>query len=586
MVREPARVRALPERLANQIAAGEVVERPASVLKELLENSIDAGAGRISVDIERGGTRLIRVRDDGAGIHRDDLALALNRHATSKIATLDDLVNVASLGFRGEALPSIASVSRLELSSCAAGTEGGWRLLAAPGSESSAEPVPHPPGTTVTVRDLFYNTPARRKFLRTEKTEFRHIEDVLRRAALSRFECAFSLRHNGRQNLALPVASGETERARRVARLCGSAFVDAALALDFETEGLRLVGWIGGADYTRGASDLQYFFVNGRMVRDNLLRHAVRHACDGVVEGGRHPAYVLYLHLDPAEVDVNVHPSKHEVRFRDSRSVHAFIAGSLRRAFSADAGVDPGDARPVPSTAATPELPRSARVREHAAAYDALRAGRSEAPAAADRPLGDVLQHVDRRFVIARNARGLVVVDARRACRCVAGERLGAAVAGGGVRTRPLLVPVAVAMDVGAADRLEHQAPLLERLGFDLRRVAPDSVSCRGIPAALASATPETLVAALADALTRVDTGDESPARLTALLDAVLEGCDLTAGWSWDHSVMDELLRELERLEHPSSAKTGERVWRQLDVDDIAALLSHERRVGYDVPAI
>ncbi len=350
------RIRALPERLANQIAAGEVVERPASVLKELLENSLDAGAKRISVDIEHGGARLIRVRDDGVGIHREDLALALDRHATSKIASLEDLENVASLGFRGEALPSIGSVSRLELSSCPAGGESGWKLAAEQSAaQTRLQPVPHPQGTTVTVRDLFYNTPARRKFLRTEKTEYRHLEDVLKRAALSRFDCAFSLRHNGRECYSLAVATSDAEQARRVAKLCGAAFMEQALALTFEALDLHLAGWIGGPGYSRGVSDLQYFFVNGRMVRDNLLRHAVRHAHHGVVESGRQPAYVLFLRMSPAQVDVNVHPSKHEVRFRDARSVHDFVARCLRQALSSETELtNPRSGEAVSSPGASP----------------------------------------------------------------------------------------------------------------------------------------------------------------------------------------------------------------------------------------
>jgi DNA mismatch repair protein MutL len=581
--REPVRIHALPERLANQIAAGEVVERPASVLKELLENSLDAGAERISVDIEHGGTRLIRVRDDGVGIHRDDLALALNRHATSKIATLEDLINVASFGFRGEALPSIASVSRLELSSCAAHADSGWKRVAgASAGEASIQAVSHPKGTTVSVRDLFYNTPARRKFMRTEKTEYRHIEDVLKRAALSRFDCAFSLRHNGRQSHALAAASSDAERARRVAKLCGGAFMDRALALSFEAEGLGLSGWIGGPGYTRGVSDLQYFFVNGRMVRDNLLRHAVRHAHEGVVDSGRQPAYVLYLELPPSQVDVNVHPSKHEVRFHDGRSVHEFIVRSLRRALSAETQVT-GRAPPEILPGAAPShAPGSGRIREHAAAYDALRTAARENRGGVDKPLGEVLQHVDRRYVIARNTRGLVVVDARRGCRRVAAERLTAAIAAGGIGTRPLLVPVAIEVEARKADRLENCAPVLENLGFDVRRISRDSVSCRGIPAPLANASPAALVVALADVLTSVGADDESAERHRALLDAVLERCDLTAGWSWDHADMDELLRDLERLEGASRGRAGEIVWRQLEADDIAALLASGRRRDRD----
>ena len=594
-LQQPIRIHALPEGLANQIAAGEVVERPASVLKELIENSLDAGARRITVDIEHGGARLIRVRDDGVGIHRDDLALALHRHATSKIATLDDLVNVASLGFRGEALPSIASVSRLELSSSALGGESGWKLAGAgQGREASIEPVPHPQGTTVTVRDLFYNTPARRKFMRTEKTEYRHLEDVFKRAALARFDCAFSLRHNGRESHAVAAAASDTEQARRVAKLCGAAFIERALALLFEVEGLRLGGWVGEPGYTRGVSDLQYFFINGRMVRDNLLRHAVRHAYNGIVESGRQPAYVLSLSLHPALVDVNVHPSKHEVRFRDGRSVHEFIAHSLRRALFADA--EPADLASLASLASlgdrrSPEalaIPASlsarspADVRGHGAAYGALRAGVMEEAGSLDKPLGVVLEHVERRYVIARNARGLVVVDARRGFRRVAAERLRTALAGAGISARPLLVPVAVTVDESAAERLDGQSEHLQALGFDVRRVALDSVSCRGIPAPLAGVSPKELIHTLADALLRADAGVENQGRLPAVLDAVVEHCDLTATWSWDRAAMNELLRDLERIEDASEQQSGQLIWRQLEADDIAALLVRGRSFEHE----
>jgi DNA mismatch repair protein MutL len=582
LVKPPARIRALPERLANQIAAGEVVERPASVLKELVENSLDAGALRISVDVEHGGARLIRVRDDGVGIHRDDLALALDRHATSKIATLEDLEQVASLGFRGEALPSIASVSRLELCSRAAGADTAWKIGSATSPESGAlEPAAHPQGTTVTVRDLFYNTPARRRFLRTERTEYRHLEDVLKRAALSRFDCAFALRHNGRQSYSLPGASSDAERARRVAKLCGVAFIEKAFTLFFEAEALQLSGWLGAPGYSRGVADLQYFFVNGRMVRDNLLRHAVRHAHHGIVESGRQPAYVLFLRIDPAQVDVNVHPSKHEVRFRDARSVHDFIVRSLRRALAADdatgdGALAPALTSPAPHLAAgTPSARSPGGVGEHAAAYDALRNLESESPAAAlRRPLGDALQHVGRRYVVARNDRGVVVVDARRAGRQVAAARLAIALEEGALTARPLLVPVAVSMDESSAERLEQAARWLEGLGFDLRRVSPTAVSCRGIPPPLASVAPGELVLCVAEALARGGADARSPRGLPLLLEAVLEQCDLTAGWSWERDTMNDLLRQLERLPAQPDAAEDASVWRQLGAEDMAALLA------------
>ncbi len=573
------RIRALPERLANQIAAGEVVERPASVLKELLENSLDAGAKRISVDIEHGGAQLIRVRDDGIGIHREDLALALDRHATSKIASLEDLENVVSLGFRGEALPSIGSVSRLELSSCPAGGESGWKLAAEQSAaQTRLQPVPHPQGTTVTVRDLFYNTPARRKFLRTEKTEYRHLEDVLKRAALSRFDCAFSLRHNGRECYSLAAAASDAERARRVAKLCGAAFMEQALALTFEALDLHLAGWIGGPGYSRGVSDLQYFFVNGRMVRDNLLRHGVRHAHHGVVESGRQPAYVLFLRMNPAQVDVNVHPSKHEVRFRDARSVHDFVVRCLRQALSTETELtDPRSGEVVFSPGSSPGSdpgfqPRSSAphgsLREQAAAYDRLRTG------AGKQPLGDALQHIDRRYVVARNSDGLVVVDARRACRHVAAAGLAQALANGSIVSRPLLVPVAISVDEATADLLESRAAYLDKLGFDLRRVAHACVSCRGIPAPLAAASPQDLVLCVAEALTAGAPDLDSPGEFPALLDAVLEKCDLTAAWVWDRDAMNDLLRQLERLPDASHAQGGEPIWRQLSAGDLAALFA------------
>jgi len=588
----PARIRSLSERLANQIAAGEVVERPASVLKELLENSLDAGATRIGVDIEHGGGRLIRVRDDGTGIHRDDLALALQRHATSKIASLEELENVASLGFRGEALPSIASVSRLELSSRAPGEQSGWTLTGqSVAAHEAPSPSPHPQGTTVSVRDLFYNTPARRKFLRTEKTEYRHLEDVLKRAALSRFACAFSLRHNGRDSYSLPAATNDAERARRVAKLCGAAFLERAHALFFEASDLELRGWIGGPGYSRAMADLQYFFVNGRMVRDNLLRHAVRHAHaqaqaqdqDGIADSGRQPAYVLYLNINPSQVDVNVHPNKHEVRFRDARSVHDFVARSLRQALSPDSELlDAPSEQAVfssfthqGSVAGSGSSPARSDVREQGLAYGALRTQGRATPGqeARARPLGQALQQLDRRYVVACNERGLVVVDACRAFRQVLAKRLAAALETDVVPSRPLLIPVAMSVAEGKADLLESRAPLLEKLGFDLRRVAPESVSCRGIPALLATASPEQLVNAVADALDNEAPGLDSTDASLRLFDAVLGQCDLTAAWSWDRDAMDDLLRQLERQQIPSHGQNGQAVWRQLSAADIAGLL-------------
>jgi len=329
------RIRLLPPQLINQIAAGEVVERPASVVKELVENSFDAEARSIEVDVELGGLRLIRIRDDGFGMDREDLPLALSRHATSKIASLDDLERVASMGFRGEALPSISSVSRLTLTSRTQQADNAWRVQAdGTEGELDLQPAAHPVGTAVEVRDLFYNTPARRKFLRSEKTEFSYIETLLKRMALSRFETGFLLRHNQREVLSLRPAESQSEREGRVALMCGQSFLENALAVDFSASGLRLSGWVGLPTFSRSQPDMQFFYVNGRAVKDKLVTHAVRQAYHDVLYHGRQPVYVLYLELDPALVDVNAHPAKLEVRFRDSRLVHDFLFRALHRALA------------------------------------------------------------------------------------------------------------------------------------------------------------------------------------------------------------------------------------------------------------
>ncbi|SHJ81742.1 DNA mismatch repair endonuclease MutL [Halomonas caseinilytica] len=338
-------IQVLDPRLANQIAAGEVVERPSSVVKELVENAIDAGSRRIEVELESGGARLIRVRDDGVGIGEEDLPLALSRHATSKIASLDDLEGVASLGFRGEALASISSVSRLELmSNVEDDPTSGWRVVVeGRRMEPRVTPSPHPRGTSVTVRDLFFNTPARRKFLRTEKTEFGHVEEAFRRQALSRLDLGWVLRHNQKTIHQLSPGGDLVGHERRLQALLGKAFLENALHLDIETGGLRLWGWVGLPTHSRAQADQQYFFVNGRVVRDRLVAHAIRQAYRDVLFHGRHPVFVLYLEVDPAVVDVNVHPTKHEVRFRDGRMVHDFLFSSLHRALGEARAGQPGD---------------------------------------------------------------------------------------------------------------------------------------------------------------------------------------------------------------------------------------------------
>ena len=341
------KINLLDQKLANQIAAGEVVERPSSIVKELLENSIDAGATRIEVEVERGGVGLLRVQDNGAGILKRDLVLALRRHATSKIASLDDLENIHSFGFRGEALASISSVSRLSLMSKAKieGNDSGWKIQTE-GSLKASDliPVAHANGTTIEIRDLFFNTPARKKFLKKENTEFSKIDEVIKRLALSRFDVHLSFSHKQKIVHNLLPASSESEQQRRVRLVCGQKFIESAIQVEVERSGLKLWGWVGLPTFSRSRADLQYFYVNGRSVRDKIVTHAVKRAFKDVLYHGRHPAYVLFLELNPRSVDVNVHPTKHEVRFRESRLVHDFLFGSLHKSL---ASVTPSDQMPI-----------------------------------------------------------------------------------------------------------------------------------------------------------------------------------------------------------------------------------------------
>jgi len=571
------RIRVLSQGLANQIAAGEVVERPASVVKELLENSLDAGATRLEVEAERGGVRLIRVRDDGHGIEAEDLSLALARHATSKIASLQDLEAVTTLGFRGEALPSIASISRLGLSSRVAQARSGWRVRAdgvAPPTQP--EPVPHPPGTTVEVHDLFHNTPARRRFLRSERTELRHLEGVVRRVAMSHPEVTVSLSHDQRRVFSVAAARDDASRARRLARLCGAAFAEAALQVEFESGTLRLTGFVGAPGYARAQADLQHFFVNRRMVRDPVTLHAVRQAYQELLPQGRHPAYVLYLDLDPGELDVNVHPTKHEVRFREARLVHDFVLSALKRALgtrelglAAHGEPAGGDARhPLSAAAADSPGPRLGEAAEAYAALYGTPAGgeterREEAPQAEPpHPLGRALGVVGGRYVLAERAEGLILVDVR-AARChLAQARLEAALAAGDPSPRPLLLPVSVAVGRAQAARVEAEGPRLARLGLDLAPSGPDTVCLRAVPAPLADVDPETLVHTLVPILGE-DAGDSALVRALA---AAAGGAPAPGP-----AQAEALLRELEGA--GGGAGEGRGVWLTISMDEVARRL-------------
>jgi DNA mismatch repair protein MutL len=580
----PPRIHALPEHLVNQIAAGEVVERPASVVKELLENSLDAGAGRIRVDVEQGGVKLIRVTDDGSGIPEDELALALARHATSKLSALEDLERIASMGFRGEALPAIASVSRLAIRSRAADAPQAAEI---DGVEAAPRPAALARGTVITVRDLFFNTPARRKFLRTEKTEFGHVEQVVRRLALVHHDVGFDLHHNGRAVFELPAARDRTARERRLADLLGPAFVEAALFFEHEAAGLRLAGWVARPTFSRSQADMQHFYVNRRMVRDRLVGHAVRQAFQDVLYHGRHPAYVLFLDLDPVLVDVNVHPTKHEVRFREGRLVHDFLFRTLHEVL----------AEPVTEHAAGPEAPGPApRLVEEAgppvqgrmplasprpAAYWASEAWQAppavREPAAdvpppdADHtrvpPLGFALGQLHGVYVLAQNAAGLVVVDMHAAHERITYEAFKRALdADGAIVTQPLLVPVTVAVSPREAELAEDQRPTLDRLGLQVDRLGPESLVVRGLPALLRGADAERLVRDVLADLVVHGTAERIRAEINGILGTLACHGSVRANRRLGLEEMNALLRDIERTERSGQCNHGRPTWTQMDM--------------------
>lgn len=575
-------IQQLPSHLINQIAAGEVVERPASVVKELAENSLDAGARAVHIDVIAGGEKLIRIRDDGAGIPEGELALALSRHATSKISSLDDLEAVASLGFRGEALPSIASVARLTLCSRHRDSESAFQLEADNGDISEPRPAAHPQGTTVEVHDLFYNTPARRRFLRTERTEFGHIEKWLRRLALSRPDVAFTLTHNRRTVLQLAAAATDEERLQRIARICGDAFAAQAVLLSHEADGIALSGWIGLPTFNRSQPDMQYWFVNGRSIADRTLSHAARHAYRDVLFHGRFPAYVLAITMDPSGVDANAHPAKHEVRFRDGRRIHGVVAQAIEAALSQTrpGGHAPAPAsmpHPAPQTQASMPLPHA--VRESLAGYQVL-AGQSATAAAVNvhaeaddvPPLGFAVAQIGGVYVLAENADGLVIVDMHAAHERILYEKLKHGFDDKSVVRQPLLVPSSVSVAESEADLVERSADVFEQLGLIIDRAGPTSLVIREVPALLRNADAESL---LRDVLADLAQAGQS--------NRVEDMChDFLATMACHHSVranrmltlqeMNALLREMETTERADQCNHGRPTWTAISMAELDKL--------------
>ncbi|AFT69056.1 DNA mismatch repair protein mutL [Alloalcanivorax dieselolei B5] len=609
-----SKIQLLDSRLANQIAAGEVVERPASVLKELLENALDAGARQITVDVEQGGTKLIRVRDDGGGIERDELPLALSRHATSKIHVAEDLEAIGTLGFRGEALAAISSVSRLSLTSNIGEQAEGWEVVVEGRDMApSVTPAGHPRGTTVTMRDLFFNTPARRRFLRTEKTEFNHLEEVFRRIALSEFQTGFRLSHNQKVVHQLPSGDNEALRAARVARLCGSAFMEQSMPVDVSHAGLRLHGWLGLPTFSRSQSDLQYFYVNGRVIRDKVVSHAVRQAYSDVLYHGRHPAFVLFLELDPALVDVNVHPTKHEVRFREQRMVHDFLYRTLHRAIAEVRPADRLDVPELPQTMPSWSVPTQGAMPltqardsgagvsgngyqgggaapayrpppsvadgdRQASAYGSLVTPRPEAaPMPAPEPgqtppLGYAVAQIHGIFIIAENEHGMVLVDMHAAHERITYERLKRDWAEEKVRGQPLLVPVSMAVSSREADFAEQQPEVFQRLGFGVERAGPETLMVREVPVLLRNADSETLVRDVLSDLLAHGSSERIEQHLDALLSSMACHGSVRANRKLTIPEMNALLRDMEATERSGQCNHGRPTWTQMSVKDLDRL--------------
>ena len=562
-----AHIRVLPDLLISQIAAGEVVERPASVLKELLENALDAGARDIQVTLDQGGLKRVQVDDDGGGLGKEDLPLALARHATSKIQSLDDLQGVATMGFRGEALASIASVARVSLTTrvkdAARGVDGAshaWSIRAEGAAAGGAtEPAARAAGTTVLVEDLYFNTPARKKFMRSEQTEFGHCEETFRRIALAHPDTAFTLRHNGRvSTLVRAQTLGE-----RAAALLGREFLDASIPVEAQAGTLRLFGLAGTPQAARARADSQYLFVNGRFVRDRMLSHALREAFRDLLHGDRQPAYLLFLEIDPRGVDVNVHPAKIEVRFRDSGSIHQFVMNVLKRALSPTAAEAPVAYATVSGTGAGHAIQQGFQMAQPAQAYQSFMATAAN-PAAlpashAAPPLGYALAQLHGVYVLAQNDAGLVLVDMH-----AAHERI--------VYEKQLLVPSAFRADALEAAAAEENREVLEKLGLELSAAGPNELAVRAAPMLLAGGDVAGLARSVLGEIREYGAAQALAARRDELLSGMACHAAVRANRILTVTEMNALLREMEATERAGSCNHGRPTWYQLTMADLDRL--------------
>jgi len=582
-------IRPLPDSLISQIAAGEVVDRPASVLKELLENSLDAGATEIGVTLADGGIRQIRVVDNGLGIPAEDLPWAFARHATSKIASLEDLERVRSLGFRGEALASIASVARAAVTSRAAGAERAFALSAEGGVIAPVQTAAHPPGTTMDVGDLYYNTPARRKFLKSSATEFGHCEDALTRAALSNPGVGFTLRHNGRVVMRL----APSDPAQRVATVLGAEFAGSMRPIDAGGDVLKLTGFAGSPSYSRASRDTQFLYVNGRFVRDKLLTHALREAYRDVLHGDRHAAYVLFLEIDPGAVDVNVHPAKIEIRFRDARAVHQFVFRAVAKGLSGTAAQAPAAfATPIAVGRAvqSPATQGALGLAQPGASYTAMfaerRAGNGVPVAAAkdrDRnvseapPLGFALAQLHGVYILAQNREGLILVDMHAAHERIVYEKLKAALDSREMITQKLLIPCTFHADRIDVAAVEEHGSTLNLLGFDVTAISPFALAVRAVPSMLAEADAAELARAVLRDIREYGASRVLTERRDELLGTMACHGAVRANRALTIPEMNALLREMEETERSGQCNHGRPTWYQMSLADLDKLFLRGR---------
>ena len=590
------RIHVLDALLSNQIAAGEVIERPSSVVKELIENSLDAGADRVVVEIEQGGQSLIKIKDNGHGVHPDDLTLALERHATSKIASYDDLTQVMTLGFRGEALASIAAVSRLKMISATPDTQSGWMIKnTANGMIETPVPIAHPIGTTVEVADLFYHTPARKKFLRAERTEFQHIESMLHRMILSRSDVYFQLLHNGREIFSVMPAHNQVEYERRVSVVCGNEFVSQALHITYENHTMTLSGWISEPRFSRAQSDMQYVYLNGRFVRDKTILHAIREAYRDVLFHGRHPAYVLHLTMDPEGVDVNVHPTKQEVRFKDTQSIFSFVRRGVSEALS---GVRPGaitasvilpesshchddhatphaHSHPVYSASAQKAMPL--KVVEQMQVYRALHGDAAPVPEQLemmpvehqDCPLGFAVGQIHDTYLIAQNAAGMVMVDMHAAHERILYEKMKANSSEVKAAMQQLLLPIILELQSNEMHAFENHQLFFAQIGFEMELIGQNQLIIRAVPALIQHKNMQMLFRDIFSDLIATEKSTRYASTLDHVLSTVACHAALRSPHALNNAEINAILRDMERTENSGCCNHGRPTWKQFSKNEL-----------------